>query len=611
MESKVNKRLSLLALILAVSAFGNPTASAAAPEIPAQKLGIIPQPESVNLPGGTYALPKKIKIATYGSEDERNVAGFLIAFLKTRGISASIVPKNAGAAIHLLLEPQDNSIGSEGYHLAIADAGITISASKGAGLFYGLQTLEQLFPAEADASSVIPQVQITDKPEYPWRGFMLDVSRHYFPVSFVEQLIDVAAAYKLNTFHWHLVDDQGWRIEIKKYPRLTQIGSCGDYNHPLGTAPCQFYTQQEIKEVVDYAKQRHVRVIPEIELPGHSAAALAAYPELACKPITGDAYCPSEKTFQFLENVLDEVMKLFPDADIHTGGDEVSPAAWNASTVAQAAMQQNHLSNAGDLQRWFDQRIEAYLEQHGRRVIGWDEVVPAGVSKNVIVMSWRGTNGGILAAAHGNDVVMSPGKLLYFNTYQGPSAWEPLGTNRLTTLHDVYSYGPDLLDLSHEERSRILGPEGCLWAEFVPTPEVAWYRLFPRTLALAEMAWTTPEQKNWEGFQQRTSNQYPRLEARGIPFYIPGPFELKDTTIENDHAAITLTTPVPDAAMYYTQDGSYPTTSSQRYETPISISLNPGQEVHMRVVTVLANGRTSAPSEATYARRLQAGDKEK
>jgi hexosaminidase len=609
----VNKNISFLALILTVFAFGNPNARAALPasENPAQKLGVIPQPESVNLSGGTYTLPDKVKIATSGSEDEQNVAEFLVAFLKTRAISASVVSESSQASIHLSLGSQDALVGTEGYHLTVANSGITISANKSAGLFYGLQTLEQLFPAQTGAPSVIPQVQITDKPEYLWRGFMLDVSRHYFPVPFIEQLIDVAASYKLNTFHWHLVDDQGWRIEIKKYPRLTQVGSCGDYDHPLGTAPCRFYTQKEIKEVVDYAMRRHVRVIPEIELPGHSAAALAAYPQLACKPISDEVYCPTEETFKFLENVLNEVMNLFPDADIHAGGDEVSLAAWNASPVAQAVMQQNHLSNAGDLQRWFDQRIEAYLEQHGRRVIGWDEVVPAGVSKNVIVMSWRGTNGGMLAAAHGNDAVMSPAKLLYFNTYQGPGAWEPVGTNRIDTLHDVYSYGPDLRDLSSKERSRILGPEGCLWAEFVPTPEVAWYRLFPRTLALAEMAWTTPEQKNWDGFQQRTSNQYPRLEARGIPFYIPGPFELKDTIIGNDHAAVTLTTPVPDAAMYYTLDGSYPTTSSQQYETPISISLNPGQEVRIRVLTVLTNGRTSAPAEGTYARRLQAGDKEK
>lgn len=607
----MNKPLSLLALILAVSIFNNPTARAAAPEITAQTLGIIPQPESVHASSATYTVPGKVKIEVSDSPDGRNVADFLATFLKARGVSAKIASKDTDAPIHLLLGGQDTSIGSEGYHLTVADSGITISASEGAGLFYGLQTLEQLFPAKPGAALVIPQVQITDKPEYPWRGFMLDVSRHYFPVSFVEQLIDVAASYKLNTFHWHLVDDQGWRIEIKKYPRLTQVGSCGDYDHPLGTAPCRFYTQKEIKEVVDYAKLRHVRVIPEIEMPGHSGAALAAYPELACKPISGEVYCPTEETFKFLENVLNEVMDLFPDADIHAGGDEVSPAAWNASPVAQAVMQQNHLSNAGELQRWFDQRIEAYLEQHGRRVIGWDEVVPAGVSKNVIVMSWRGTNGGMLAAAHGNDAVMSPAKLLYFNTYQGPGAWEPLGTNRIDTLHDVYSYGPDLRDLSPEERSRILGPEACLWAEFVPTTDVAWYRLFPRTLALAEMAWTAPEQKNWDSFEQRTSNQYPRLETRGIPFYIPGPFELKDTVIENDNVAVTLTTPVPEAAMYYTLDGSYPTTSSQRYMTPISIALNPGQEVRIRVITVLANGRTSVPAEATYARRLQATNQEK
>lgn len=601
----MKRYLAYAALVLSVLVPGDRRALAAsAPEIPAQSLGIVPEPLSVKAFAITYTLPGKVSIAA-SNKAERNVAAFLTAFLKARGISSTVVRDSNTATIHLSTDANDPSIGSEGYHLTVADSGIMITANAGAGLFYGLQTLEQLFPPPPGTSEAIHQVQITDKPQYQWRGLMLDVSRHYFPVPFIKQLIDVAAAYKLNTFHWHLVDNPAWRIEIKKYPRLTQVGSCGDYDHPLGTGPCQFYTQKEIRDIVAYAQKRYVRMLPEIEIPGHSAAALAAYPDLACKPIVDSVYCPSPQTFQFLENVLDEVMKLFPGTDIHTGGDEVSPEAWNASSVAQAVMQKNHLSDAHALQGWFDRRIEDYLTQHGHRMVGWDEVLAGGVSKNAVIMSWRGTNGGIAAAVKGNDVVMSPGDWLYFNAYQGPSAWEPLGTDHLDTLEHVYTYGPDLRSLSPEEKSRILGPEGALWTEFVPTPDLAWYRLFPRTLALAEMGWTASALRDWTSFQQRTSNQYPRLEARNIPFYIPVPFELKDTVTENDHIAVTLTSPVPDSRMYYTLDGSYPTTSSAPYQTPITITLNPGQELHLRVVTALSDGRASAPSEAGYMRRLQ------
>lgn len=591
-----------LAFAMSVScAKGAPT-STTAQEIAAQELGLIPEPLSVQAFAATYTVAAKSSVRTSGS-DSQNAVLFLEAFLEQRGITVSDPAATEPAAIQLSTDANDPTIGSEGYHLIVASSGIMISANTGQGLFYGLQTLEQMFPPTHAGPATIHQAQITDKPEYPWRGIMLDVSRHYFPVPFVEQLIDVAASYKLNTFHWHLVDDEGWRIQIRKYPRLTQVGSCGDHDHPLGSAPCRFYTQQDIRDIVAYAKKRYVTIVPEIEVPGHSAAALAAYPELACKPIASNVYCPSQQTFRFLENVMNEVMGLFPSSDIHIGGDEVSPKAWDASPLAQSVMQQNHLSDAHALQAWMDQRIEEYLARHGRRTTEWDEVLAGGVSKNVIVMGWRGTNGGILAAAHGNDAVMAPGTWMYFNRYEGPSAWEPLGANQIDTLHDVYAYGPDLRSLSAEERGHILGVEGCLWTEFVPTTNVAWFRLFPRLLALSEMAWTAPAQKNWNSFQQRTINQYPRLEARGISFYIPGPNELKDTVTEAQHLAVTLTSPVPDSTMYYTLDGSYPTPSAKQYSAPISINLNPGDEVRLRVVTVLANGRTSTPAEASYIRR--------
>lgn len=591
-------------LILLAALVPLPFAAAQTPSqqtIPAEQLGLIPEPASVQAFAATYSLPQKVRISASGDGAE-NVAGFLEQFLKERGIQARVVSQGE-AAIRLSVGGSDPAIGSEGYHLAVNNAGVNISANQPAGLFYGVDTLEQLFPADPKAGNQVHQVTITDQPRFSWRAVMLDSARHYFPPSFIKQLIDAAAFYKLNTFHWHLVDDQGWRIEIKKYPRLTSVGSCGDYDHPLGTGPCQFYTQKEIRDIVEYAQKRYVTIVPEIEIPGHSAAAVYAYPELACKPISDSVYCPSEQTFTFLENVLTEVMKLFPSPYIHSGGDEVSPKAWDASPVAQAVMKQNNLPDAHALQGWIDRRIEAFLEQHGRRMVGWDEILAGNVSTKAIIMSWRGPNGGIAGAVKGNDVVMAPWEWMYVNGYQGPEAWEPKANGNMLTLQHMYSYGPDLGSLSPAETSRVLGVEACLWSEWVSTPALAWYRLFPRVLALSEMGWTPSKQRDWTSFQKRTVNQYPRLEARKIPFFIPGPMELVDTVTDQAHLPITLTSPVPGATMYYTLDGSYPTKSSTEYRAPFTINLAPGGEQRVRVLTVLADGRASAPSEATYTRK--------
>lgn len=599
------KSLYVGAIALAIALL--PCAGAAQPgtaaSAAAQQLGIVPEPLSVNVQPGTYALPDKVKIAA-ADGDARDAADFLVDFLKERHIKAKRVGSDSDAVIHLSIGANDPSIGPEGYRLAVTGTGITITANSGAGLFYGIQTLEQMLPATASAANVIQQAQITDKPQYSYRGVMLDTSRHYFPVSFIKQLIDVMAAYKLNTFHWHLVDDQAWRIEIKKYPKLTEVGSCGDHEHPLGTGPCQFYTQKEIRDVVRYAEKRHVQIVPEIEIPGHSSAALVAYPELACKPIPGRVYCPTEQTFTFLENVLDEVIKLFPSPYIHTGGDEVSPRAWNASAVAQDVMHKNNLADAHALQGWIDRRIEDYLKQHGRTMIAWDEALAGGVSQNAIIMSWRGTFGGVAAVVHGNNVVMAPSDYLYFNMNQVPNPYEPNSYGGLIPLEKAYDYDPEIQQLVPDQKGTVFGTEACLWAENVATPELAWWRYFPRTLAFSESAWSAPEQKRWKGFEQRTRNQYPRLEARGITFFIPGPFELKDTITNDAEVPVTLTSPIADATMYYTLDGSYPTTASKQYAGPFSIALNPGQEVRLRVVTILKDGRVSAPAEARYVRQL-------
>ncbi|MGZ3530044.1 MAG: beta-N-acetylhexosaminidase [Vulcanimicrobiaceae bacterium] len=590
-------------LLLALSA----VLACAAPALAADGPAIIPLPAAMQLGNGVYTLSNAVTVEAK-TADERNVADFLKTFLAKRGITdVTTVATAAQPVIALSSTEHDAKLATEGYRLTVTASGVTIAANSGAGLFYGLQTFEQLFAPATSDGNTIRQLSIVDKPSYRWRGFMLDVSRHFFPVSFVERTIDLASAYKLNTFHWHLTDDQGWRIEIKRYPRLTTFASCGDYDHKLGTGPCNYYTQDQIRAIVAYAKRRYITVIPEIEMPGHSEAAATAYPELACKPIASDVYCPSEQTFTFLENVLAETMQLFPSVDIHTGGDEVPSKPWNASPVAQAVMQKYHLGDAHALQGWFDRRIEKYLEAHGRRMVGWDEILAGGVSHNAVVMSWRGTSGGIVAATRGNDVVMSPDPTLYFDHYQADRAWEPKAIGgAASTLHDVYDFDPGIDALTPEQGKRVLGAQANLWTEFIPTTQRAEYRMLPRLLALAELNWTPAGQKDWQSFVARTSPQYARFEADGLNFWIPGPTGLTDATTEKSSVTVTLTSPVPGAAMYYTTDGSYPTQSSTQYHSPIQLSLRPGEQIRVRVVTVLASGRVSTPAQATYARKWTA-----
>ena len=429
----------------------------------------------------------------------------------------------------------DESLPEEGYRLKIGPSGIR-AEGRPAGLFYATQTLLQLMDAAPGLR--LAAVEIEDQPRFPYRGLHLDTCRHFFEVQFIKRYLDWMARYKLNRFHWHLTDDQGWRLEIKKYPRLTSVGSVrketvvghADTSSTYDGKPYGgFYTQEQVRDVVDYARSRFITVIPEIEMPGHATAALAAYPELACTAgpfevattwgVFKDIFCPSEPTFTFLENVLAEVMELFPSPYIHVGGDEVPKDRWKESPAAQAVMQREGLKSEDQLQSYFIGRMDRFLTSRGRRMIGWDEILQGGLSPNATVMSWRGEKGGIEAAKQHHDVIMTPEEYLYLDHYQSRNrAAEPLAIGGYVPLEKVYGYNPLPASLSSGEKARILGAQANVWTEYLKAPRDVEYMLFPRVLALAEVVWTPRESRAWTGFAQRVPGQLARLKKEGVNY---------------------------------------------------------------------------------------------
>lgn len=502
---------------------------------------IIPKPQSLIMNNGrfivneltTISAPKKL------SEEAQKLASLLR--LKTTITDG----KEADVFFNI-----DTDISNpEGYQLIITYNQITINASTTKGAFYAIQSIRQLLPAEVENNSItteisLPAVSITDEPRYSYRGMHLDVGRHFFGVEEVKEYIDMIALHKMNTFHWHLTEDQGWRIEIKKYPKLTEIGSireetavglAGTRNAPYtydGKPYGGFYTQDEIKEVVAYAASKHVTVIPEIELPGHSSAALAAYPEFGNTGgpyevarrwgIFKEIYAPTEETFTFLKDVLTEVMELFPSEYIHIGGDEVLKDEWKASPYAQELIKRENVGDEHGLQSYFIQRIEKFLNSKGKKIIGWDEILEGGLAPNATVMSWRGTEGGIAAAQQKHDVIMTPGTHCYFDYYQVDSTGqvnEPItGSKRFTTVEKVYSYEPTPSELSDEEAKYILGAQGNMWTEYTPTWDRVQYNTLPRMTALSEVVWTQPEQKSWDDFHSRLQNMAERFDVLGYTY---------------------------------------------------------------------------------------------
>lgn len=508
-------------------------------------VNIVPIPVTVNQTGGFFRLPETVTIAA-GSTAEQDVAEFLLNFFSTQGVPAALT-QDSSATIVLRSFVSKEMLPEGYYHMVVNENGVDIFSTTASGLFYGVQSLMQLIQQEQN-SWKIPTVTITDFPRFAWRGLHLDVCRHFFPVEFVKRYIDLMAQYKFNTFHWHLTEDQGWRIEIKKYPKLattaayrkeTLIGHYSDQPHQFdGQRYGGYYTQEEIKEVVDYAAKRFVTIVPEIEMPGHALAALSAYPHLGCTGgpyeaatlwgVFDDVFCAGqESTFKFLEDVLDEVIALFPGEYIHVGGDECPKTRWEKCAHCQKRIKTEGLHDEHELQSYFITRMEKYLNSKGKKLIGWDEILEGGLAPNAAVMSWRGEEGGIAAAQAGHHVVMSPGFALYFDHYQGEPKDEPVSFGGNTPLKKVYEYDPAPASLSQEEMSYILGAQANLWTEYIKTTQQAEYMAYPRALALAEVAWSPKENRDWNNFVQRLPHQFVLLDRKNVNYRKPKPEELK------------------------------------------------------------------------------------
>lgn len=524
----------------------------------AQEVNIIPQPVKVVRNPGNFVITSQTSLVLTNKEDNATAA-FLNGYLSQYYGFVLPIAKNASKNyIKLTSQKSIKGLKSEGYTFKSDKNGVEIHGNAAIGTFYGMQTLIQLLPVEKSKSLAIAAVEVQDEPRFEYRGAMLDVGRHYFPVAFVKKYIDYLALHKLNYFHWHLTEDQGWRIEIKKYPKLTEIGSkrngsiIGSYpgkgsdNTPEGG----FYTQEEVKDIVKYASDRFITVIPEIEMPGHGSAAIAAYPELSCFPnektqladnmisakskqemangrnkivqetwgVHSDVYIPSEYTFKFLQNVIDEVIVLFPSKYIHVGGDEAPKDAWKRSEFCQQLIKEKGLKDEHGLQSYFIQRMEKYINGKGRTLIGWDEILEGGLAPNAVVMSWRGEEGGIAAAKQNHQVIMTPGSHVYLDHSQTKNEKE-VTIGGYLPIETVYAYEPIPKELNEQQAKYVLGAQGNVWTEYMANPAKVEYMIFPRLSALSEVLWSPKENKNWTEFQTKIETMKKRYAIWGANYF--------------------------------------------------------------------------------------------
>lgn len=496
---------------------------------------VIPVPLKMEQGTGSFLLSEKTKLYTNLQGGEAELWENYLKALPVQLKEARM--KDRKQMLFLLITPKTPQLPSpESYTLSVTSQRIEIRATSGAGLFYGMQTLLQLMQPASTGSYSVPSVEIEDTPRFAYRGLMLDVSRHFSTKEFIKKQIDALAYYKINRLHLHLTDAAGWRLEIKKYPLLTDFAAWRTdptwkkwwnggrkylrYDEPGASGG--YYTQDDIREILEYARQHYITVIPEIEMPSHSEEVLAAYPQLSCsgEPYKNSDFCVgNEETFTFLENVLTEVMELFPSEYIHVGGDEAGKSAWKTCPKCQKRMKDEHLANVDELQSYLIHRIEKFLNNRGRRLLGWDEILQGGIAPNATVMSWRGEEGGIAAVTSGHHAIMTPGAYCYLDSYQDAPYSQPEAIGGYLPLKKVYAYDPVPASLTAEQAKLVYGVQGNLWVEYIPTPEHVEYMIYPRMLALAEVAWSAPERKSWPDFHTRALSAVADLQKKGYhPF---------------------------------------------------------------------------------------------
>jgi hexosaminidase len=571
-------------------------------------VNIIPEPAETSLMAGEFIFSDQTRLIAKGAEALQNIE-FLNAFVQKRfGFMLK-----SGSGRNCITIAMDAQSENEAYKLTVAEKGITIIGGA-AGLFYGVQTLQQLLEG-ADSLCAIPCLNINDRPRFGYRGFMLDVGRYFYPVEYLKRYFDLMAHYKFNVFHWHLTEDCGWRIEIKKHPELTrkaawrsstQITYEGGSDHiPHGG----YYTQAQARELIAYAAARHITIIPEIEMPGHTLAALAVHPELSCTggpfavptlwekgrwELEDDIFCAgNDGTFAFLQDVLGEIIDLFPSKYIHIGGDEAPKKQWKQCPKCQTRIKSEGLKDEDELQSYFVKRIERYINSRGRQVIGWDEILQGGLAPNAAVMSWRGEEGGMEASRLGHQAVMAPHQYMYLDYYSARDrSIEPVALGGFLPMEMVYGYEP-YGKLSPEQQKNIMGVQTCIWMEFVHSEAHLDYMTFPRAMAVAEVAWSPAARKDYASFLRRVHRELATLDRIGVLFRIPEPEGWDSVRVENGEAHIALTPPVEGAQVLFTVDGRDPSAYGAEYRHPVRVAV-PADSLSMKCVVVLPSGRASA-----------------
>ena len=549
-----------------------------------KEIGIIPKPLFQEINKGFFVLDKDIRFISDTKLNE--VSNYFKLYIEENH-QVSFATQNESKKIVFTIN--DAITNEEGYELKIEENSILIASKNSKGAFYAVQSLLQLMPIKSNGLAIaIPCLELQDEPQFKYRGMHLDVGRHFFSVDFIKKYIDLIARLKMNTFHWHLTEDQGWRIEIKKYPKLQEIAAfrnetlVGHYNdqpHQFdGKKYGGFYTQEQIKEVVAFANTRQVTIIPEIEMPGHSQAAIAAYPALGCTGkqvevatkwgVFNEVYCPKESTFKFLEDVIDEVVALFPGKYIHIGGDEAPKTNWKKCAHCQKLIKKEGLKDEHGLQSYFIARMEKYINTKGKQIIGWDEILEGGLAPNATVMSWRGTSGAIQAAKEGHDVILTPGSHCYFDHYQSDNENEPLAIGGFLPLEKVYHFNPIPEELSDQEASYVLGAQGNVWTEYMQTEKQVEYMAFPRVVALSEVVWSSPENKNYTDFINRLEQYQKRLDLLDVNYAnhmysLKGEFKNTKDRLTYELSATSSTYPI-----YYSTDETAPT---KLYVNPIPV----------------------------------------